>query len=102
MQHSEKFQKPARRLVFGRAPLDGEGALPVHWRKPIHMDAWSPPGTFSEGVQRAVRRGNSEVIRRPFGGNSDTLEGMRVFGPILRCGSSYEARIAASAQVTHL
>ena len=26
-------------FAFGRAPLDGEGALPVHWRRPVHMDA---------------------------------------------------------------
>ena len=48
--------------------MDGEGALLVHWRKPAHMDAERPPGTFFEGVERAVHRGNSGVIRRSFGG----------------------------------
>ena len=55
-------------FAFGRAPLDGEGALPVHWRKPAHMDSLRPPGTLSEGVERAVHRGNSGVIRWSFGG----------------------------------
>ena len=54
-------------FAFGRAPLDGEGALLVHWRKPAHMDAARPPGTRFEGVERAVRRGSSGVIRRSFG-----------------------------------
>ena len=62
------------------------------------MDVSRPPGTVSEGVEKEVQRGNSEVIR----GNSDTLEGIRAFGPSLRCGSSYEERIGVSAQVTHL
>ena len=55
-------------FAFGRAPFYGEGALLVHWRKPAHMDAWRPPKTLSEGVEKAVHRGNSEVIRRSFGG----------------------------------
>ena len=25
-------------VAFGRAPLDGEGALHAHWREPVHMD----------------------------------------------------------------
>ena len=33
-----------------------------------HMDAWCPSGTLSEGVERAVHRGNSGVIQRSFGG----------------------------------
>ena len=37
--HSSEARVVASAQVTGRAPLDGEGALPVRWRKPVHMDA---------------------------------------------------------------
>ena len=53
-------------IAFGRAPLDGEGALPVHRRKPAHGDAPRPQGHFLKGSGGQC----NEVIRGSFGGHS--------------------------------
>ena len=53
-------------FAFGRAPLDGEGALLVHRRKPAHVDAPRPQGHFLKGSGGQC----IEVIRGSFGGHS--------------------------------
>ena len=50
-------------------------------------------------VEMDIRVGSFRDHSRVIRGNSDTFQGIREFGYVLRCGSSHEWPIVASAQV---
>ena len=50
-------------------------------------------------VEMDIRVGSFRDHSRIIRGNSDTFQGIREFGHLLRCGSSHEWPIVASAQV---
>ena len=72
---------------------------PVVWLCSVPETAQEASSSSNLVVETDMRvgsfRDHSKVIR----GNSDTFQGIREFGHVLRCGSSHEWPIVASAQV---